>query len=404
MLTSNNQLSKDKIITEKIDDIIKHNIYPGAQQVYDIIRKDYPELKLSDVRQYLLTKPEYQLTWERKQTKAKMGHIISYIPFGICQIDIFDLSKFSYDYSKYKTKKKIDGITTNYNHGYKYIFCLIDVFSRYVDAVMMKSKSIDDTTHALKIILDYNKINPSVIMSDSDSSFLGAKFQELLREHNIQLDPVVINDHRALGIIDRFARTLKTRITKLFLAHGDSNWVDYLAPIIFNYNNTPNRGILNFTPQQVLTNQEAQEDILQLNVEKATRNATLNEDKDIKPGDKVRLFIENPMKKGTEPNYTSEVYEVKNRKGKKITLTNGKVILDHNVLKIDDRNFIDHNLILYEGDDSKTENIIEETNKQNKIKKKLKQAGIEQRPTHEQLNEPRSRRNIERIDYKKLNG
>ena len=196
---------------------------------------------------------------------------------------------------------------------------------------------------------------------------------------------------------------MKTRITKLFLAHGDSNWVDYLAPIIFNYNNTPNRGILNFTPQQVLTNPEAQEDILQLNVEKATRNATLNEDKDIKPGDKVRLFIENPMKKGTEPNYTSEVYEVKNRKGKKITLTNGKVILDHNVLKIDDRNFIDHNLILDEGDDSKTENIIEETNKQNKIKKKLKQAGIE-RPTHEQLNEPRSRRNIERVDYKKLNG
>jgi len=399
---TNNQLSKNPRIASKIDDIIKTQVYPGAQQVYNLIKKDYPELRLEDIRHYLLTKPEYQLTWERKQTPQNMGHIISYVPFSVCQIDIFDLSKFSYDYTQYKSKKKIDGITTNFNHGYKYIFCLIDVFSRYADAVMMKTKDINDTTHALQIILDYNKINPLVLMSDSDSSFLGGKFQQLLTERNIQLDPVVVNDHRALGIIDRFARTLKTRITKLFLANGNSNWVDYLADIIYSYNNTPNRGILNYSPHQALTDPDAQEAILQLNIEKANKNESLNSKKDIKPGDHIRLFIENPMRKGTEPNYTTQVYEVKKRNGKKITLTNGKVILDQNVLKINDHQYTDNNLLTENGD-GVIENVIDEANRENKITRKLKKAGIE-RPTHETLHEPRSRRNIATVDYKKLNG
>jgi hypothetical protein len=203
-------------------------------------------------------------------------------------------------------------------------------------------------------------------MSDSDSSFLGGKFQQLLTERNIQLDSVVVNDHRALGIIDRFARTLKTRITKLFLARGDSNWVDYLADIVHSYNNSPNRGILNYSPQQVLLEQPAQEAILQLNIEKANKNASLDKKKEVKTGDKIRLYIENPMRKGTEPNYTTQVYEVKNRNGKKITLTNGKVILDHNILKIDDSQFIDNNLIT-EGEEEHTphENVIDEANREN---------------------------------------
>jgi len=267
----------------------------------------------------------------------------------------------------------------------------------------MKSKDINDTTHALQIILDFNNIKPHIIMSDSDSSFLGATFQQLLEEREIQLDPVVVNDHRALGIIDRFARTLKTRITKLFLARGDSNWVDYLADIVHSYNNSPNRGILNYSPQQVLLEQPAQEAILQLNIEKANRNASLDKKKEVKPGDKIRLYIENPMRKGTEPNYTTQVYEVKSRNGKKITLTNGKVILDHNILKIDDSQFIDNNLIT-QGEEEHTphENVIDEANRENKITKKLKQAGIE-RPSYETLHEPRSRRNVAPVDYKKLN-
>jgi hypothetical protein len=401
IVEQSNQLALNKNIKKYIDDIIVKNIYPGPKDAYEIIKKEYPDVRLVDVRKYLMTKPEYQMTFERKENKQTMGHIVSYAPFSVCQIDIFDMSKYSYDYTQYKSKKKLDGVKTNFNHGYKYIFCLIDVFSRYADCVMIKTKSIEDTCHALEIILDFNKINPFCLTSDSDSSFLGEKFQALLKSRDIELDPVIVNDHRALGIIDRFARTLKTRFTKLFLANDDTNWVDYIADIVYSYNNSPNRGILDYTPYQVITDRDIQEKILDLNIEKSERNEDLDERRDIKPGDKIRLYIENKMRKGTEPNFTSEVFEVKKRSGKKITLTNGKTILDQNILKIDDNQYIDNNLLIKNGDDKKNVNIIDETNKQNKINRKLKKEDLI-RPSYDQLHEERSTRK-KKIDFKKLN-
>jgi transposase InsO family protein len=145
---------------------------------------------------------------------------------------------------------------------------LIDVFSNFADVIPMKNKGIDDTTNALKIILETYNLEPITLMSDSDSSFLGSKFQSYLKTKDIELDPVIVNDHRSLGKIDRFARTLKTRITKLFLANGNTNWIDYIADILFSYNNTKNRGILNYTPQQVISDPVAENEVLKLNIEK----------------------------------------------------------------------------------------------------------------------------------------
>ena len=60
-------------------------------------------------------------------------------------------------------------------------------------------------------------------MSDSDSSFLGGSnqgderdFNKVMDDNDSILDPVKNQDHHALAIIDRFARTLKTILTKLF--------------------------------------------------------------------------------------------------------------------------------------------------------------------------------------------
>jgi hypothetical protein len=186
------------------------------------------------------------------------------------------MSKYAYDYSQYKDKKKVDGIKTNRNKGYKYIFCLIDVFSRWVDLIMMKTKSMEETTNALKIILDSNKINPFTLISDSDKAFLGKDFQTLLKERNITLEPVIVDDHRALGVIDRFARTLKTRLTKLFLANNDSQWVDFLSDVQYSYNNNPNKGILYYTPEEIIHDPKASEDILQHNFIKSAKNDKLN--------------------------------------------------------------------------------------------------------------------------------
>ncbi len=60
------------------------------------------------------------------------------------------------------------------------------------------------------------------MVSDSDSAFLGGKdstdkrnFQKVLDDNYCMHDTVPIWDHKALGIIDRWARTLKFVLTKL---------------------------------------------------------------------------------------------------------------------------------------------------------------------------------------------
>ena len=51
-------------------------------------------------------------------------------------------------------------------------------------------------------------------MSDSDSTFKGESrneeqnFQKILSDNNAVLEPVKLNDHHALGVIDVFAKNL----------------------------------------------------------------------------------------------------------------------------------------------------------------------------------------------------
>ena len=326
-----------------------------------------------------------------------MGHIISYAPFSVVQIDLIDLSKYSYDYSKYKHHKKLEGMQKEYNKGYKYVFIFIDVFSRYVDAIMLKDKGVDECLNALQIILSYNKINPKTIMSDSESSFLSYKFIDFLESKEIKLEPVVLNNHHALGIIDRFCRTLKSRLTKLFLARNSTEWINDISNIIYQYNLTENRGILNFTPQEVMSDKEKSEKILNFNIVKQQKNINLRGTSNIKEGDKVRLHIDNKFKKGSEQNYTTQTFKVAGKKGKNILLDNGQKVVESNVQKI---NGLKSHMMI-DDVERPEENIIEEVKKQTKIKSKLKKEGLD-RPTVEEMGEGRQTRK-KQVDYKKLN-
>lgn len=399
--TNNKQLTKKQY--KYIEDVMEENLYPSAKVLFNIVKKEYPDIKLSQIQKFVNSQEAYQLTKQKKETKKSLGHIISYAPFSIVQIDLIDLSKYSYDFSKYKHHKKLEGMQKEYNKGYKYLFIFIDVFSRYVDAIMLKDKGEDECLNAIKLILSYNKINPKTIMSDSESAFLSSKFINFLESKDIKLEPVVLNNHHALGIIDRFCRTLKSRLTKLFLARKSTEWINDISNIIYQYNNTENRGILNFTPQEVISDKEKSEKILNFNIVKQQKNINLRGTSNIKEGDKVRLYINDTFKKGTEQNYTTKSYNVVGKKGKNILLDNGQKVVESNLLKINNGEYLKNSMMIDDGGDEEKEelNILEETKKQNKIKKKLKKEDLV-RPTVEEMGEGRQTRK-KQIDFKKLN-
>ena len=129
--------------------------------------------------------------------KQSTGHVVAFKPNEFWNIDIFDLSKYD-----------------KYNSGYKYIFCAIDIFTRKAYCIAMKNKSNDSVLNAIEILLHLLINIPTVIISDSDSTFLSKQFQKLLEQNNIIHNTVPIGDRHVLGVIDRFALTLKRILSK----------------------------------------------------------------------------------------------------------------------------------------------------------------------------------------------
>ena len=59
-------------------------------------------------------------------------------------------------------------------------------------------------------------------------------FKKYCKDNKIKLY-FIISDGHLLGIINRFHRTLKEKITEHFIATKKYNWIDSLDKLIYNY-------------------------------------------------------------------------------------------------------------------------------------------------------------------------
>ena len=340
-----------------MEEIYENNLYPNLDEFYKILKKEGLSFTKKQVKDFLDKREEQQLTKETKTKKQDMGHIVAYFENQIWQLDIYILQKY-----------------VKNNKGYRDILACVDVFTRKAYCVPMKSKDIDDVTSAFTKILKHG--SPQVLISDSDSSFLGEKFQTLLKKYDVNHDVVPVGDHMSLGIIDRFARTIKTKFTKIFLAKKNTNWVDYLDQIVSKYNNKPHSSLGNIAPNEVSDNLPI---IMDINKEKSLKNDSVS---DLDIGDSVRILDKTLFTKGTEPKYSDEIYTVKAVHGKKITLNND-VVKKRNML------------LAVPPETQKSKNVVKEVNKENRIDRLLKQVGI---ASENMTREKRTRKKPEKLD------
>ena len=107
------------------------------------------------------------------------------------------------------------------------------------------------------------------------------KFQKVLSSNSAVLEPVKLNDHQALGVIDVFAKNLKRILSKEFLEQKNTKWTDILPEIIERYNNTPHSSLDDITPNQAISDPKKRQHIMHLNMLKALENGFVT---DLKPG------------------------------------------------------------------------------------------------------------------------
>ena len=59
-------------------------------------------------------------------------------------------------------------------------------------------------------------VKPRCIISDHDPAFLSNEFSSYLDKLQIPLNVNALGDHHVLGIIDKFAKRIKTILTAMF--------------------------------------------------------------------------------------------------------------------------------------------------------------------------------------------
>jgi hypothetical protein len=341
-------MSKYELILEQAYEATN---YGGLEKIFKFIKRTNPEIKRNDIKEFLEGQESEQLL-KQQQSKATNGHIVAMFPDEFWQIDIYDLSKYK-----------------DYNKNYRYIFAVVDVFTRIAYAEKMKTKDIDATTEALEKIFVKARNYPQVCTSDNDSAFLGEKFMALLDKHKIVLDTNIKDDHNALGIIDNFAKRLKLTFGKIFIKLKTKNWIDHLDDVIRRYNNSEHSSLNDLTPFQAIKSENYNE-ILALNFRKRTKNKTVS---DLKVGDKVRIRTSGKFTKSSEPQWSDKVYRVTSVRGTTIDLDDDKTFKRTNLLKVP----IDAKDI--------TTNVINEISKEARITRRVKKSGVERNDAQNEI-------------------
>ena len=333
----------------------EHN-YPAKAKLLKLAKEKRPETKPKDVDKFLDAQISYQLLKETKNLKSNLGHIVAFKINEIWQIDLYDLSR-------YETSNK----------KFKYMFAVVDVFTRYAYIIPLKNKDIESTTKALEEVLSYHKEKPFLIMSDNDSSFMGSEFQKVLVKNDIHHDPNAVGDHNSLGIIDNFAKRIKRILTAQFLQTNKKNWIDIYQKIVRTYNHLTKSSLGGHTPAEVMSNDDAviNEYILVVNLFKAEMNGTAT---DLKIGDSVRIKITDGFIKGTDPRYSGKVYKVKEIYSKNLILDNDKKYIRAQLLQVPANSV-----------SNERPNIIQQAKKDKKVKQFLKSNDHTVKPLPAQL-------------------
>ena len=122
------------------------------------------------------------------------------------------------------------------NKGYRYIFIVIDNFSKYLWAIPLKNKYGQTITNEFSNITTTSKRKPIKIESDRGTEFYNSIFQNFLKSKNIQNYSRYTD--KGPSIAERVIRTIRNLLKKPVFLAGNADWVSELPSVIKQYNNT----------------------------------------------------------------------------------------------------------------------------------------------------------------------
>ena len=182
------------------------------------------------------------------------------------------------------------------NKGFRFLLCVIDIYSKYAWVVPLKDKKGVIIVNAFQSILKKSNRKPNKIWVDKGSEFYN--FKKWLKDNCIEMFSTH-NEGKSV-VSERLIRTTKNKIYKYMTSISKNVYIHKLDDIVHKYNNKKHRTI-KIKPIDVKDNTYID------------FGKELNDnDPKFKVGDHVRISkYKNIFAKGYTPNWSEEIFVIK---------------------------------------------------------------------------------------------
>ena len=197
-------------------------------------------------------------------------------------------------------------LLSKFNKGFRFLLCVIDIFSKYAWVIPLKDKKGISIVNAFQKILNDSKRSkaedkgrkPNKIWVDKGSEFYNNSFKKCLKDNDIVV--YLTNNEGKSVIAEKFIGTLKNNIYKYMSSLSKNVYIDRLDDIVKEYNNTYHKPI-KMKPVDVKDN-------TYINFKKEVND----KNPQFKVGDHVRISkYKNIFAKGYKPNWSEEIFIIK---------------------------------------------------------------------------------------------
>jgi hypothetical protein len=276
----------------------------GIDAIYKRVKALGLKLSKADIADFIRRQETSQVFHRRKV--RHYYPLISYSPFSRVQIDLMDVSQLTY-----------------WNPGVKFLFCCVDVYSRYAFVLPIKNKGESEVLKAFKTIVEsieeLRGFAPVQVDSDREASFLSHAFKDYCDDNLIGQKLLDIDDYKGTAVVDRFIRTLRELINKYLVAYNTKSYLDVLQELVVNYNTRVNQGIKT-TPSDASEKPEFEKlywSLVEKKISKAKAGADSGNYHALDVGEKVRVMIRlrKVFDKGTASPWSKSIHTVSKMEG-----------------------------------------------------------------------------------------
>jgi transposase InsO family protein len=256
------------------------------------LKQRAPNIPNEKIEEFLDSQKLYNT---HKKTKTEFQKYIPQVLNAHFQVDLVDFTNLS-----------------SFNKNFSWALFAIDIFSRFIYAEPLKSKSKNDVVIGMKKILERipSKLPKiQIIQHDNGDEFNNPSFRNLLSSYEIYDYNNPPYSPNMDGFIERFNGTFKNMLFKYFLKEKTLNWIDVLDDFIENYNTSQNRELPdNLSPQQIYEAGVNLKNIQDFFFQKSENERILNDEK-FKIDDKVRIIIPKTIfDKGYKQVFDDKIY------------------------------------------------------------------------------------------------